>query len=642
MSAEQSPSPPAGTRRLAAIMFTDMAGFSRQMGADEGRTLRLLEIHNQIIRHAVTEQHGVVIKTIGDAFLVDFPSVVNAVQCAQQIQARFRAYNAQHEAHEQMHVRIGVHSGDIVQKEGDVFGDGVNIASRLQTLAEPDTIYISEAVYRDVVKKLDLGMVISLGRPQLKNIAERFHVYALLAEPPTGLRQKFQVQRLKFSRRMHPAHWIAAGLLLIAATLVTVHHFPSPGSNSQSSIPNPQSLPLPDKPSVAVMPFVNLTNDPEQDYFSNGITIDITASLSKIPSLFVIDHNSVRINKDKVGKVQEVSRELGVRYVLEGSVRKADNQVRVTAQLIDGVTGEHLWSERYDRLLKDIFALQDDIVQKIVLALKVKLTPEEQERFKGAPTNNLEAYDFYLRGVESSQRAFYERKKEANAQARQMFEKAIELDPQYAGAYARLGLSYFLDWFYLWNSDRAQSLERAFAMVQRAVALDESLPLAHRLLGGILLWKKQYDQAVAEAEQAVLLNPNDADAYVILGDILSRVGRSEEGIKLIEKAMRLNPQYPPSYLHSLGWAYREAGRCEEALVPTKKVLTLNPNLAPAHWNLAACYAELGRLEEAQAEVAEGLRLNPKASLEWMRQVSPSKNPADLERLLAALRKAGLK
>jgi len=385
-----------------------------------------------------------------------------------------------------------------------------------------------------------------------------------------------------------------------------------------------------------------MSNDPAQEYFSDGITEDITSSLSKISSLFVIARNSAFTYKGKAVKVQDVGREMGVRYVLEGSVRKADTQVRITAQLIDATTGEHLWSERYDRPLKNIFALQDEIVQKIVLALKVKLTAEEQARFRQAPTNNLDAYDFYLRGLETWWRGFYETKKELNEQARQLYEKAITLDPQYAAAYAGLGWTYWLDWFFQWNLDRAQTLERAFELAQRAVALDDSLSESHRLLGRVSVWQKQYEQALVEAARAIALDPNNADGYWNLGNILTFAGRPEEGIEVIEQGMRRNPRYQPSDLIQLGNAYRVAGRPEEALVPLKKVVTLNPNSAAARRSLAACYAEVGQMREAQAEMAEALRLNPNYSLEWVRQNSPYKDPADLERWIAALRKAGLK
>ncbi len=620
---------PAETRKLAAIMFTDIVGFSRQMGADEARMLRLLDLHNQIIQQAVTEHHGTVIKTVGDAFLVDFPSVVHAVQCAQQVQAQFKAHNTEKEAVEQIHVRIGLHSGDIVQREGDVFGDGVNIASRLQELAAADTICLSDMVYRDVAKKLDLGTVVSLGRPKLKNIAERFQVYALLLQPPSGVRQTLHIQWLKLKQKRRTVQAAAVVmLLLLGAGAVTLR------TRYFSSLP---ALPLPDKPSIVVLPFVNMSEDPKQEYFSDGLTEDLTSDLSKISSLFVISRNSAFTYKGKAVKVQDVSKELGVRYVLEGSVRKADNQVRITAQLIDATTGGHLWSERYDRPLQDIFALQDEVVRKIVTTLKLQLSLQEQGILVHKTTDNLEAYDYYLRGVE-----YYNSvTKETNAQARQMFEKALELDPQYAEAYAFLGWTYFREWGFQWSQD-SQVLEQAFALAQRAVALDDSLAQAHVTLGTVYLWKKQYDQAIAEAERAIALDSNFADAYTRLGDILKFAGRPEEAIGLIEKAMRLNPHYPPVYLFYLGEAYRSTGRYEEAIAAYKKALTRNPNLLPAHVGLATIYSELGREEEARAEAAEVLRISPKHSLEVWRQRAPYKDPAVLERFLAALRKAGLK
>ena len=334
------------------------------------------------------------------------------MQCAQQIQRQLRAYNAEKEKAEQIHVRIGIHLGDIVQKDGDVFGDGVNIASRLQSLAEPDTICISDIVYRDVAKKVDLGTVVSLGKPKLKNIAERFQVYALLPEAPKGLRQTLQVQRLKFSRRVGSAHRaIAVGLLLVAGTAVGVRYLPSSSPNTQPLAPSTQSLPLPDKPSIVVLPFDNMSKDPEQDYFSNGITEVLTSDLSRIASLFVIARNTAFTYKGKAINVQEVGKELGVRYVLEGSVQKADDQVRIVAQLIDTTTGSHLWSERYDRPLKDIFALQDEIVQKIVTTLKLQLALSEQGSWYANARTTWRLMITSLRGMESYER----RTKEANA-----------------------------------------------------------------------------------------------------------------------------------------------------------------------------------------------------------------------------------
>jgi adenylate cyclase len=772
----------AETRKLAAIMFTDIVGFSHQMGADEARMLRLLEIHNQLIQHAVSEHHGHVIKTMGDAFVVDFPSVVNAVQCAQRVQGHMRAHNAEKEKPEQIHVRIGIHLGDIVQKNGDVFGDGVNIASRLQTLAEPDTICLSQKVYEEVAKKISLGTVVSLGRPQLKNIAERFRVYALLAAPPKGLRQKLQVQRLKLSRRVRPAHrMVVAGLLLIAGTILAVRSFPFLFPSTQHPAPSTQALPLPDKPSIVVLPFDNMSEDPKQDYFSNGITEVLTSDLSRISSLFVIARNTAFTYKGKAANLQEIGKELGVRYVLEGSVQKASDQVRIVAQLVDTTTGGHLWSQRYDRPFTDIFALQDEIVQKIVTTLKLQLSLQEQGYIVRKHTDNLEAYDAFLRGQED----YWRYTPETNAQARQMFEKAVALDPQYAEAYASLSWTYFIEWASGWSAD-LQTLERAFELAQQAAALDDSLSGAHTSLSLVYGQKHQYDQAIAEGERAIALDPNDAFSYANQAEVLNTAGRPEDALRVVEQAMRLNPHYPPWYLSELGWAYlgtgqyaeavdtlKEAisrglnlpgpyaflalsylgqwafqqstdaqtlaqalaaaqrvlalndsspwghgllgsvyllqkqyepalaemervialapneaggyaglaemlsrvgrseeamgmveqalrrnpsedayrsigtayylaGRPEEAIAPLKQYLSHHPNILGAHLTLAAVYSELGREAEARAEAAEVLRLNPKFLLEVLKERTPIKDPAVLERQLAALRKAGLK
>jgi TolB-like protein/cytochrome c-type biogenesis protein CcmH/NrfG len=380
-----------------------------------------------------------------------------------------------------------------------------------------------------------------------------------------------------------------------------------------------------------------MSNDPSQDYFSDGLTEDLTSALSKISSLFVISRNSAFFYKGKAVKMPDLSKELGVQYVLEGSIRKAGDQVRITTQLIDATTDHHLWSEHYDRPLQDIFVLQDEVVQKIVTTLKLQLTLQEQGILVRKTTDNLEAYDYYLRGREHFNRLT----KETNAQARQMFEKALELDPKYAEAYAFLGATYVREWVLQWSQD-SQALEQAFALAQRAVAVDDSLAQAHARLGVVYLWKKQYDQAIAEEERAIALDSNFADAYTQLGEALKFAGRPEEALGLIEKAMRLNPHYPPVYLVFLGEAYRFTGRYEEAIAAYKKALTRNSNLLAAHLFLATIYSELGREEEARAEAAEVLKISPKYSLEGARQMWPYKDQAVLERHLAALRKAGLK
>jgi adenylate cyclase len=392
---------------------------------------------------------------------------------------------------------------------------------------------------------------------------------------------------------------------------------------------------LPDKPSIVVLPFVNMSEDATQEYFSDGLTEDLTTDLSKVSGLFVIARHSAFTYKGQAPAAGEVSRQLGVRYVLEGSVRKADDRVRITAQLVDATTESHLWAERYDRPLQEIFALQDEIVQKIVFALRVKLMPEEQERFKRAPTNSLEAYDYFLRGSE----LFILLGKEANAQARQLYERALELDPQYAAAYARLSATYWAEWFFYGGQE--QTLERAAELAQKAVALDESLPIAHNVLGWVYLLKKQHDQAQTEMERAITLDPNFANGYEGLSFVLHSSGKPQEAIVAAAQAMRLNPQQL-SHWNALGHAYRSAGQYEDAIALFKKILAHNPDHGAAHWGLMVIYSELGREEEAKAEGAEYLRIVPNFSVERFKQRSFDKDPADTERMAAAVRKAGLK
>jgi adenylate cyclase len=614
------------TRRLAAIMFTDIVGFSHKMGSDEARMLRLLDIHNQIIRQAVAAHHGHVIKSTGDGFLVEFPSVVHAVQGAQDMQAHFHAYNIEKERAEQLHIRIGIHLGDIVQREGDVQGDGVNIAARLQALAEPDTICLSDVVYRDIAKKLPLGPVVLLGRPKLKNIVQRFPVYLLFSEPPKGWWQMLRVQRLK-------PWWRAGQVAVLLALLLVVGVL-----GRQFYRPAATGLPLPDKPSIVVLPFVNMSGDPSQEYFGDGITEDLTTDLSKVPGLFVIARNSAFTYKGKAVKVQDVSRDMGVRYVLEGSVRKADNQVRVTAQLVDAVKGTHLWADSYDRELQDIFALQDEIRQQVVTALQLKVKAAELARVKRIPPKNLVAYDYLLRAEEY----FNLFTKEAHFQARQLLEQALAVDPQYAEAYLGLGMSYWIGWSSQWGED-PQKINQAFSLVQKAITLDGSLAMAHTVLGAIYLWRDHhYDQAITEGKRALAIDPNCGRCYALYGQTLSYAGRPQEAVDLIEKGMRLDPCCTEILAYHLAEAYCLMERYEEVIDPAKRTLSVSPGHLGAHLLQVISYSALGQEKEARAEVAEVLRINPNFSLEVLGQMVPNKDRALLERHLAAMRQAGLK
>jgi TolB-like protein/predicted Zn-dependent protease len=370
---------------------------------------------------------------------------------------------------------------------------------------------------------------------------------------------------------------------------------------------------LPDEPSIVVLPFTNMSNDPDQDYFSDGLTEVLTGDLSKISSLFVIARNSAFTYKGKAVKVQDVSREMGVRYVLEGSVLKAGNQIRITVQLIDATTGYHLWSDRFDRPFKDIFALQDEIVQKIVTTLKLQLTVEEQGYLVRKHTDNLEAYDVFLRGMEYFSRTT----KEANSQARQLWEKALALDPQYTDAYVMLGFTYFVEWVWRWSAN-PQSLERALALAHQAVASDDSLPTAHSLLSVVYAQQQQYDQAIAEGERAIALNRNNAFSYNRQGAALNFAGRPEEALPMMEKAMRLNPHYPPFYLGDLGWTYNLTGRYTEAVATLKEATSQGPTLMVYYALLGDSYvqqwasqqgADSQMLEQASEAAQRGIALN---------------------------------
>jgi TolB-like protein/Tfp pilus assembly protein PilF len=399
----------------------------------------------------------------------------------------------------------------------------------------------------------------------------------------------------------------------------------------------PPVLPLPDDPSIVVLPFTNLSDDPAQEYFSDGLTAEITNTLSHVASLFVIARTSAFTYKGKAAKVQDISRELGVRYVLEGSARKTDGQLRVLVQLIDATTGGQLWSESYERSVQDIFAIQDEIVQKIGTTLKLQFPLWEFGLPIRKRTSNIEAYDYFLRGLAYCCRFT----KEANVQGRQLFEHAVKLDPEYAEAYAWLGWTYFAEWLFQWSPD-PQNPARALVLIQKAIALDDALSWGHRMLSSMYVYQRQYEQSIAEAERALALGPNEADNYTQLTETFLLAGQPERAIGYGEQALRFNPR-TISFAHlMLGWAYRSVGRYEEAIVLLKKFLGQFPNQLGAHLNLACAYQESGREEEARAEVAQVMRLNPNYSLETLRKMNIQKDPVLAERSLAALRKAGLK
>jgi adenylate cyclase len=397
------------------------------------------------------------------------------------------------------------------------------------------------------------------------------------------------------------------------------------------------AFPLPEKPSLAVLPFDNMSGDSSQDYFSDGITENVITALSNVSNLFVIARNSTFTYKGKPVKVQQVAEELGVRYVLEGSVQRSEDRVRITAQLIDALTGHHLWAERYDRKVGDIFALQDDITEHVTTALEVKLTEGEQVRVRRRQTDNPEAYEYFLRGLKLIR--IYT--KEDNAQSRKLLEKAVELDPNYAWAWQTIGWTHYRDGRFGWSNTPTQSLALAEELAQKALSMDDSNPMAYALLSNVYMAKKQHEQAIHYGEKALDLAPNFADITATIGLTFMYSGRPEKAIELVKKAMRLSPYYPAWYLPVLGLAYRLTGQYEEAIAAMEKWPPRSPHSMLPHMILAFTYVEAGREEDAHAAVAEVLKRNPKASIKGYAKMIPYKDPAKIEQVLDSLRKAGL-
>jgi adenylate cyclase len=611
-------------RKLAAILSADAQGYSRLMGDDEAATVHTITEYREVIASTVARHGGRVVDTPGDNVLAEFPSVVDTVRCAVEIQRQLQSRNAALPAARRMQFRIGINLGDVIVETGRLYGDGVNIAARLEGLAEGGGICLSGTAYDQVEGKLPFGYDF-LGEHTVKNITRPIRVYRLRLDASPRL-----PGRQRGGRRLvlGSVGAIVVLVLLGAGAWAGWRWLKTPTSAGRPA--------LPDKPSVAVLPFTNLSRDPSQEYFNDGITEDLITGLSKLSGLFVIARNSVFTYKGKAVKIGDVARDLGVRYVLEGGVQRWDSRVRITAQLVDAMTGYHIWAERYDREVRDIFTLQDEVTQQIVRALAVKLTEGEQGRIARVRTSP-EVYDLVLRGSVERRRTT----REANAESRRLYAKALDLDPTYAQAYMGLSWAHLQSWQLLWTTDR-DTLERAQELAERAIVLDDTLAAGHSLLGQIYLWKKDHDRAIAQAERAVALAPNDADGYETLAEVLAWAGRPEESIKFIRQAMRLNPHYPFFYLWTLGHASYLARRTDDAVGAFSKAVQQNPNFLPAHAYLAVLFVEAGREREAREKWERLNRLSPKASLASLQERLPYRRAADLDRFLTAAHKAGMR
>jgi adenylate cyclase len=623
-------------RKLAAILSADVKGYSRLMGEDEKGTVRILNAYKEIMSGLIQHHRGRVVDAPGDNVLAEFGSVVDAVECAVEIQKELKTRNVELPENRRMEFRIGVNLGDVIEDGEQILGDGVNIAARLENLSEAGGICISGTAYDQVENKLSLGYKY-LGEQAVKNIAKPVRVYQVLMEPEAAgkvIREK----KVKPRQWQRPALYLVITLIVVAAAVAIWRLYIRPALQIEVVSKERMALPLPDKPSIAVLPFVNMSGDPQQEYFSDGLTEEIITALSKTPKLFVIARNSSSAYKGKTVNVQQVGRELGVKYVMEGSVRRSGNQLRITAQLIDATTGSHLWAERYDRELKDIFATQDEITMKILTSLQVSLTEGEMTRMYAKGTKNLDAYLLFLQGW----RETGSMNKDGNFLGRQMAEKAIALDPKYAIAYNLLATTYMNEVLLGISEDPRLSLKKAMELTQKAIALDNSLAWPHALLGWIYTLMRQHDKGIAECEQAVNLEPNSAISYFYLSLALKYAGRFKEALTMAKEAIRLNPIPPGFYYQNLTHLYCFMGRYEEAIAVGKEAARIEPNNFTVRAFLTVAYSLHGREKEARIEAAEVLRINPKFLVDSWTKTIPFKNEADRELTIGALRKAGLK
>jgi adenylate cyclase len=568
-------------RRLAAIMAADVVGYSRLMEADEAGTLdRLKARRRAVLGPLVAKYQGRTFKTTGDGVLVEFASAVNAVQCAVDLQKGMAAANANEPENHHIVLRIGVNLGDVMVEGSDLYGDGINIAARLEAAAEPGGIMVSGTAYDHIKNKVRVGFD-GLGAQTLKNIAEPVRAYRVTGIPAVA----------------------------ITALNITT-----------------------DMPSVAVLPFVNMSGDPEQEYFSDGITEDIITELSRFRSLFVVARNSSFAFKGKAVKVQEIAKELGVAYVVEGSVRKAGARIRITAQLVEAAGGKHVWAERYDRPADDVFAIQDEVVRTVAATLAGRVEAAGAGGLQRRPTASLSAYECVLRG-----NALPAGDPVHEAAAHQLFEQAIALDPDYARAYAQLAISHLKRWLD-GMSESSKDLDRAFELATRAIVLDAQESVCHTALSFVQLCRRRYDEAEFHARKALALNPNRPNALAVMADCFAYTGRPDEAVTLISDAMRLDPHHPSWYWSELGVAHFAARRYAEAIAAIRH----RPNLQCA-WQayLAACHAQLGEDEAMRAAAAEVLRLRPDFSVAVFATHESYKLAADREHLASSLRKAGL-
>lgn len=624
-------------QKLVAILHADVAGYSRLSGADELGTHRTLRNCLDAIEDLIKHYSGRVANHAGDAVLAEFDRVTNALACAIAIQRSMAACNQGVVADRQVQFRIGINLGEVIVDREDIFGDGVNVAARLDALAEPGAVFVSGAVYDAIGTKLPLNYEY-LGEQQFKNIERPVRTYRVTVREGVELPAPADIANGRAKQRRSLRHFGIPTLLLagLVSAGMLVWLGPWQARNRTDEALRTETAPQ-GKPSIAVMAFDNISGDTQQDYFSDGISDDIITDLSQVSSLRVIARNSSFSYKGKPVNVQKIGKELGVQYVLEGSIRKSSDQVRINAQLVSTGDGHHLWAERYDRRLSDIFQLQDEITQKIVAALLIKLTGNEREMLAQKTTRNFEAYDLFLQGQEYYRRTT----REDNLAARELFRKAIELDPGFSRAYGAYAVVLARAASVGWDDKPNETLDHALELARESVRLSPSVPQTNWALGFVYMHRQQYEGALEVMGRLVALAPNYADGYGLLALIKNRLGRAQEAIEHIHTAIALNPFYTWEYPWNLGRAYYTLKRYDEAERFLKEALTRNESAPEPRLFLAASYVGLGRLEDAKWEINELIMSNPGMTFTRLAGSGVIANKESLARFLADLRKAGL-